>query len=326
MSQFSDRTLSALREELSKLAAPNFHSLVGGAGAGMGLGAAVGGVGGAVHGAVKGYRKAKEEGSSGLVGGLAGAAGGAARGAGVGAAAGALGGAGLGAASPKALGRLVSADNAAGSAARFGQRQVHSLTGWTPKKGIESIRGGAYDAREALRTAKGAKEVQQAHKALETAEASQRMGLTNLPGYAKAVNREGLANVLKTDAAAQWHSGGIAAKALGVGLPAAALAAEVAKKEQPEGEGRGQALGRAIGGTIGGVMGTAMPIAGQIALGSGLAATGNFIGKGIDRLRGRRPLKTYTPPPPEQYPGSHVPTERIMSPAAAGQPPEGLIS
>jgi len=325
MSRLREEELLAFRDELKKESAPNLHGLLGGAGAGAGLGALVGGLGGAAVGAVRGAKKGREEGS-GALGGLSGALSGAARGVGLGAGVGALGGGAAAALRPGAISKLVDAGGLGGASARFGQRQLHALTGWTPKGGIESIRGGAYDARQALHAAKSSKEVAQAGKALESAEAAQNMGLTNLPGYVKAVKREGLKNVAKTDAAAQWHSGGLAAKALGIGVPALALSSEVGKKESPEGPGKGELLGRTIAGTAGGVLGSAMPIAGQIAMGGALGAAGGFVGRGIDRLRGRRPPSAGNPIPPDQQSGSHVPTERITSPAAMGQAPEGMTA
>lgn len=324
MSQLREEELLAFHDELKKSAALNARTLLGGAGAGAGVGALVGSVGGAVHGAIQGARKGREEGGmGGLAGGFTGAAGGAVRGAGYGAAAGALGGAGVAAVRPNAIGSLVARDGALGAGARFGQRQVHALTGWTPKGGIESIRGGAYDARQALQSAKP-KDLPQASKALQSAEAAQSMGLTSLPGYAKALQQHGAKKVLQTDASAVWHSGGLTGKALTIGLPAATLASDIRRPESAEGPGKGELIGRSIAGTAGGVLGTAMPIGGQIALGAGMGAVGGLVGRGVDRLRGRKRHPPGDLTPPEQQQSSHTPTERVMSPAAAGRPPEGV--
>jgi hypothetical protein len=318
MSRLNENELLAFRDELKKTAAPNLHRLLGGVGAGAGVGALTGSLGGAALGAVRGAKAGREEGTGAIVGGLSGALGGAVRGAGIGAA---VGGAG-GALAPR-MGNLSSASGAVGASARFGKRQLHALTGWTPEGGLEAIRGGAYDSRQALRTAK-TPHIQQAQKALSSAASAQRMGLTSLPGYAKAIKEKGLKEVAKTDAAAQWHSGGIDTKALGIGLPALALASEVGKKESPEGPGKGELLGRSAAGTVGGLLGSAMPIAGQIALGGAMGAAGGIVGRGVDRLRKRRPPTSGQSIPPEQQSGSHVPTERVTSSAAAGQIPEGL--
>lgn len=317
MPKLKEDTLLAFRDELRKTAAPNLQHLLGGVGSGAGVGALTGALGGAALGAVRGAKAGREEGTGAVTGGLSGALGGAARGAGLGAA---LGGA-SGALAPR-ISRLSQAPGALGASARFGKRQVHALTGWAPEGGLEAIRGGAYDAREALRTAKP-QHRQQAQKALASSAAAQEMGLTNLPGYVKAIKDKGLKEVVKTDAAAQWHSGGVGMKALGVGLPALALASEVGKKESPDGPGKGELVGRSAAGAVGGLLGSAMPIAGQIALGGAMGAAGGMVGRGIDRLR-KRPAASGQPTPPEQQMGSHVPTERVTSHAAAGQLPEGL--
>lgn len=303
----------AFRDELQKTSA--IASKLLGAGGGAGVGALLGAAGGGLVGAVRGAHQAGDAGESRLSGGLAGALGGASAGAGLGA----LGGAATGALRSDAIQKLTRTEGMAGSAARFGERQVHALTGVVPKGGIEAIRGGAYDARQALKGANSP----QARKGLAAAEASQKMGLTSLPGYVNAVRREGLKNVAKTDLAAQWHSGGIGTKALGVGLPAAMLASDIAKKEQPTGTGKGESVGRSLGGAVGGLLGSSMPISGQLALGAATGVAGRYVGRGVDRLRGRPASK---PPltPPEQQQGSHVPTERVMSPAAMGKPPEGM--
>lgn len=100
------------------------------------LGAAVTmGVGGGLYGAYKNYSNARESGAD-----VGTALREGARGAAIGTAAGGAAGAGLGAVAP----------GAAGAVSRFGQRQLHSLTGWKPSGGLHSIRAGAYDARQAL--------------------------------------------------------------------------------------------------------------------------------------------------------------------------------
>jgi hypothetical protein len=141
--------------------------------AGLGLGTVVGGLGG--------YSKAREQGAS--VGGAAlhglgrGVMGGV-LGAGIGAGAGAAGGALAGKLRPE-LAQRVARETAAkpgtlGAFSRFGQRQVHQLTGWQPKSvkrmveeggkkvektipGIEQLKGGAHAARERMTSAEAAR-------------------------------------------------------------------------------------------------------------------------------------------------------------------------
>jgi len=122
----------------------------------LGLGGAMGGVGvgaGALVGAgVKGYRgykDAKEQGAdtrSALSAGLTSGAKGAVVGAGVGALGGKLLGAGAGAIAPEMAEKArVALTNTKGvnTFANFGQRQIHGLTGATPKEGLGSIGMGA---------------------------------------------------------------------------------------------------------------------------------------------------------------------------------------
>jgi hypothetical protein len=151
--------LLALQDELEKgaaipgmQAARNLLSRQGSAiGAGAGLGAAVGGLGGLGVGGVRGYREAREQGASRGQAALMGLGRGA-MGVGRGATVGALAGAGAGALSGQRgveLARELSGkEGLHASLARSGQRQLHSLTGWTPEAGLESVRGGAWGAKQ----------------------------------------------------------------------------------------------------------------------------------------------------------------------------------
>lgn len=295
MPYLHEEELNAFRDELRKEAAPNLKALLGrvaGAGGGIGAGALAGGLGGTTLGAIRGAHKAKEEGGSALSGALGGASKGLVQGAALG---GLVGGVG-GALNPKAVEELAKKEHIWGSGARFGQRQVHGFTGWKPEGGLSAMGAGANNPPG--------------------------MELSSLPGYVKAIKEHG-AKAIKADVANQWHSGGIASKALGVGLPATMLAAEVAKKENPTGPGKGESVGRGIGGTVGGFLGSSLPITGQMALGGAMGAAGGLAGRAVDRLRGRRSTPNQTTPP-EHSQGQHVPTERISSPAAMGQVPEGM--
>lgn len=151
--------LLALQDELEKdaalpglQAARTLLSRQGSAiGAGAGLGAAVGGIGGLGVGGVRGYREAREQGMSRGQAALMGAGKGL-MGVGRGATIGALTGAGAGALSGQRgvemARELSKGEGARASLARTGQRQLHSLTGWTPEGGLESIRGGAWGAKQ----------------------------------------------------------------------------------------------------------------------------------------------------------------------------------
>lgn len=202
-----------------------------GAGTGMGAGGVVGGAGGALYGGAKEYQKAREEGAGGGMAALrtlAGGVKGGLIGAGAGAVGGAALGAGLGRLSPEAMTALArdvaQKKGTLGAATRFGQRQVHQMTGWKPDVGllkgktdyIEKIRGGAHPAKELHRAAVKAqkekpgrwtrlaagvmrrtpeehlaKRVASTKRGVEYAQKAQAMGLTSFPGYLKAVGKGG---------------------------------------------------------------------------------------------------------------------------------------
>ena len=70
-----------------------------------------------------------------------------------------------------------------------------------------------------------------------------------------------------------------------------------------------------------------MPIVGQELVGRTLGGAGRMVGRGVDRFRGKRPpVPGMTPGGPpntlEPAEGQHTPSERITSPAAAGQQPD----
>ena len=156
-------TLESLGSEfcrsLEKMAGPMLQAAVQRGLGGVGAGAGVGALAGAGIGTAMGYRQARQEGAGrgqALAQGLSRAGRGAVRGA-------LVGGAGLGAlqaggVAPGLAGSLTRAPSLVGSAARMGQRQVHGLTGWTPKgfgsaEGLRQIGGGSATAEKALEKA-----------------------------------------------------------------------------------------------------------------------------------------------------------------------------
>lgn len=288
--------------------------------AGLGSGLGVGLLGGAAVGAAKGGKEqfdaARANGQGvlgaagrsiggGLVGAVHGAGKGALLGAGVGAAA--------GAAMPTQLLRgtraLSGAKSVVGDAANFGQRQVHGMTGWRPggaNKSIESIGGGAAGARGALAkaTAKGdPAAVEKAKGALGAAEDAQRMGLTSLPGVAKSLKNNGIVPTIAAGAKEQWKSSPGWQKGLMVGLPATSVASTLAKKDDGQGPGKGERIGKTLGGTLGYSM-APLSLGASTVLGSGLERAGGLVGRGVDRLRGKRPQVPQEPTrPPASEPG-----------------------
>ena len=155
MSKIGTDVLRAFHEELTKQAwSPAAASVIGAGsslgGAGLGAGALVGSIGGGIHG----YRAAKREGATtrdAMRGAVSGGFRGARTGALVGGGLGLVGGAATGAISQGAgetlRSGLTNAGNGVGAFSRFGQRQAHAVTGWTPgsnvASGLAEIRHGS---------------------------------------------------------------------------------------------------------------------------------------------------------------------------------------
>jgi hypothetical protein len=223
-----------------------------------------------------------------------------------------------------------------GSLSRFGQRQVHSLTGVGDKAYVRSIGGGASGtARElqdaavvANRAGASPKELgalhhaQRAHAAAEKAEG---MGLTSIPGYAKALVKDPK-GALQAGFGEQWHASGPGGKALMFGLPVASAASELRKGEGEGGHksGRFERGGEALGAGLGFAAGP-LSLAGASVASAGLGKALGTVGKGVDKLVGRRgKLVPHNAAPPTLEPagGSVVPSEHVVSDRARGAMPE----
>lgn len=343
----TEPVMRAFSTELQKEAAPpaaallghlrrpgTLNAIQGGLGAGFGLGLGAGALAGGASSGVHSYQDARAQGATRTQAGLhalAGGLGGAVRGAGKGALIGAAGGAALGAAAPtKAIGLtrgISKLDNSAGGLSRFGQRQVHSLTGWKPggsSRSIESIGAGAADARKRLEqaVAKGAPEAEvgAARAALGASEEAQRMGLTSLPGIARSVSERGLLPTIGAGVKDQWSSSPGWSKALMLGMPAASVAKSMTTPEVSGQPGRGERIGRTLGGALGYSM-APLSLAGGTVLGVGLERAGGLAGRGVDRLRGRRPqVPQEASRPPASEPGDtgQVATERVFGTGYGG--------
>ncbi len=310
--------MRGFRDELQKEAAPvlgavfshlrrpgTLHAMQAGMGSGLGLGIGAGAAVGAAGGGSAAYRDARDRGEgrvSSAVRAVGGAAGGAVRGAATGALVGATGGALAGAARPtnviSATRSLSRGTGRASGLSNFGQRQVHSLTGWRPggsTGSIEQIGAGAATARQALDKAFANGENLVPHaKMLEQAEKSQRMGLTSLPGLARSVRDNGLLPTVGQGIRDQWSQSRPWEKALMVGAPAISTAATLASDDP----GQGERLGRVAGGTLG-LAAAPRSLAGGAVLGAGLERAGGAVGSLVDRLRARRAQvpPEYRPPP-----------------------------
>jgi hypothetical protein len=297
-----------------------------------GAGLTVGALGGAGLGAIHGYRKARAEGA-GVGEAVMGGAGGALSGAGRGALAGGLAGSVAGGLAPSNLAGLAQKGGVIGAGSRFGQRQVHSLTGMLSPQELEGIRGGAYSARQGVLHADPA-HLPKATEALAATEAATGVGpgsmdLTSIPGYAHALRQHGAGKVLSTGFKEQMTNMSPAMAALMVGIPGLAAGQALTSKKEfnDRGQGRAERVGQEIGQSVGGVVGGVMPIVGQAAVGGTLGEAGKLIGRGVDRIRGKKPTPGLSQPGMsartlEPTESQNTPSERIMSPNAAGQRPE----
>ncbi len=305
---------------------------------GAGLGAASGGA----LGGVQGYRKAKEEGGSRVGGALRGALGGAGRGAAVGGLAGGAAGALGGGTSQRLTRELSGGEGRIGRLSRFGERQVHSLTGalpagMTPAQGRAAIGANPSAAlkKELLeaRTAGGAarqvrpgvfkdgppiievdpkhaKTVSRLEKAVAHAEKTEELGATSVPGLFKALAKHPT-DTIRSAVGQQWHGSGRVGKAMAFGLPTAMVGAQAARSSKPGEESRGKRMARAAVDSVPFMAAPAMGILGSSAL-----------GMGASKLMGKKPHPQVGPLPEDAPSSGNV--ERVLSPGAQGKPPEGF--
>lgn len=306
MKTLSEPVLLSFRHELRKISA--VHPA-------LGAGATLAAFGGLGMGA-KGYLEARQRGE-----GVGSSLGSAAKSGLEGAAGGGLLGAGLGAVNPGGFGGMVS---------RFGQRQVHGLTGWTPKEGIRSIGGGAADAEKrlldsahAVSAAEGGKDLEKAtknlhgaNKSFHAASEAERMGLTSVPGYLKSLHGDPLGTA-KASLNEQFRGTTMGQKALMLGIPALGVAGAVRSQDSPDQEGlsKGQRVGKQVGELVGGVAGGAIPVVGQLALQSGLGHVGKTIGGVVDHFR-RAPATN--PTDPLLSAGQATATEHVLGRGSMG--------
>jgi len=355
MAAIDPQVLESFEREFEKSAAPlpgvvNFiRRGAGGAGVGLGLGTAAGALTGSAAGAYRGYQDAKAEGGSGLAGALSGAASGAGKGAALGAAVGGVGGLAAGGSSAAAAKTLQAVaegkGNPVSSFARFGQRQVHGLTGLVPggaargtaeyTRALHGLRfdtgsgeavkalGGAKKALEAAQEKGNPQLVEQATKAVSAARArydvaheAEQKGLTSLPGLVKSLgSREGVKDLWRLGLKPQWQHQGALGKAM-VALPVGMAGAELARRqdEDPEGRGRGERFLQQMGNNAGFMSAPFLPMGASELLGRGLGAVGKGVGKGIDAAVGAVSGRLKKPPMEEL---GH-------NPSAPGVEPSGM--
>jgi hypothetical protein len=320
-------SLRGFNDELEKIAgladfvAKN-QGMLGSAGALLGHGATAGAVLGGLHGAYKGYREAKDQGAgtgAAALHGLGGAVGGLSTGALGGALIGGGAGAALHTLRPQAAESmrkaLSSTESRFGALGRFGQRQMHGLTGWTPPEGYasEAIRGGSWKTKQVADAAAGTKNFEKALADHELQKKIESKGLTNIPGVLKALKGENRGEAVKLLAKHTWANADPLMKAQLALAPVGVGAALMAPSDEHKGERIGSTLGNVVGGTIG----TALPFgAGQLAMAAG-AGVGKRVGRLADRIRGHSHTDASELASSE---GQHIPSQRDVTPAV----PEGI--
>lgn len=306
--RLSDQILTSFQDELEKIAV---NPLLGSA--------ATTGLIGSLAGGGLNYMRAKQQGAQGVDALKA-----MGRGALVGGGLGAAGGAGLAAALP----------NVGGAISRFGQRELHGLTGWKPQGGLAAMRAGSWEARQgmeqaakALQGAQGAEAVAKARKGMQAAKAQlqaaskvESMGMTSIPGMVRAVKEHGAVPVFRAAGEQMLRGQHPAMSAVQVGLPLAMVGASAmrTKHDAEGGMSRAQDIGYNTGQAIGGVLGTPLPMVGGAVLGEALGRVGKGVGTVVDKFR-RKPVQSATEPTNN---GQNTPTERIYSDRAMGYTPE----
>jgi hypothetical protein len=302
---------NASRSVRGAVTSPATHRVAGGLAGGVGAGGLAGGVLGAGYGGAKGYQEARAQGQTvggALRAGLSAGTRQGVRGIGQGAlVGGALGG--VGGALSKRVPTALAQAPLVGSGARFGQRQLHGITGWTPEAGVRSIRGGAYGAERGVEEALGSLEkahqksrgVASAQRGLDRAVTYRRaagraeeLGLTSLPGYAKALRKDPV-GALKAGFGEQWHGATGVPRVLAYGGSGALVAGE-ALKDDPGGKGRLERAGRALGSTLPMLAGP-LPIAASLAATPAMAAVGGLPGKIKERITRRKASGHLAAPP-----------------------------
>jgi len=218
------------------------------------------------------------------------------------------------------------------SVANFGKRQLHAFTGWTPHgynnvRGIEEIGAGAAHARaRAASAAKGSAARELADKAVAANVEAQEKGLTSIPGFVQSLVKDPKAT-LRTGFNQQWHGTTNFDKSMTLGLPLALTGASAVMPDDPNNPHKGRDIGAGIASTAVGMVTGGIPMTTGMLLGEGAVQAGGAVGGLVDKYRKRRApptMGTVQPPrAPEEAVGQHVATERVLSPAAAGQLPEG---
>jgi hypothetical protein len=168
-------------------------------------------------------------------------------------------------------------------------------------------------------------------KGLKAATEAQDMGLTNLPGYVRALRdpKHTTGQVLSTAAKDQWHNMPGWAKAMTVGIPAIDMyQAAQANEDVPNMPGKAERFGRAAGGAAAGLTLGGLPMMTGMAAQGLVSGAAGKAGRGVDFMRKKfrgGDGGIQAPKDNTQYGGETVPTERIMSDRAQGIAPESPV-
>ena len=233
-----------------------------------------------------------------------------------------------------------------------------------PKAGgtgiLQRIMHGQEAGTKGLSEKVKARAVSRAEKFHEASKAHERLGLTSLSGWAKGMATRPV-ETMRAGIGREWHSGKMGKAMVGLPLASAAhslvskpeagqvhvgrgmdsRAAEAAAQAGGKAPGRLERAGKALGE---GAWAMGMPILPAIAAAKGISTVAGGVGRLAGRLTGRqktagavrgrfagsqkkKPELGKHPAPPDISAGGQTqPSERIMTPAAQGKPPEDVIS
>lgn len=179
------------------------------------------------------------------------------------------------------LGGQLATQAGRGEVARFGQRQLHSMTGYLPRTEEQVAQGASrfgkgWTDEARLKALEGMKmKTEDIH-----GEAALK-GLTHLPGVLKGLAK----NPLDTLNVARKTMGTPMTVAM-AGLPLMGVPGAL----KDETGRRGERVGKSLGEAVGFVAGAPVPIVGNIAVGSALGHVGQMLGRGADYLTGARQM------------------------------------
>lgn len=166
-------------------------------------------------------------------------------------------------------------------------------------------------------------------KALGHAQTAERMDLTNIPGYLKAMAGHsptggGAIDALKASLGQRWHSASGVNKALMFGLPVAMGAQEMIHNDPNDPRGQKEKALSALGTTAGALAFAPMSMTGEMLMGAGLQKGLAGGGRVLDKLQTHNALTTADRAEEATAGAGGSPVERIETPRYRGEAPEGV--